>query len=37
MKLIRDRLLALFADDVGALQGFAGRDFAAWNSYSQPS
>jgi hypothetical protein len=34
---IRDRLLALFADDVGALQGFAGRDFAAWNSYSQRS
>ena len=31
---IRDRLISLFAEDVAALQQFAGREFAGWKSYS---
>jgi hypothetical protein len=31
---IRDRLLSHFADDVAALQQFAGREFAGWKNYS---
>ncbi|MGH2983365.1 MAG: sulfotransferase family protein [Solirubrobacterales bacterium] len=30
---VRDRLLALFAEDVAALQQFAGREFAGWRDY----
>jgi hypothetical protein len=30
---IRDRLLSAFADDVAALQEFAGREFAGWKDY----
>jgi hypothetical protein len=31
---IRDRLVAIFAEDVAALERFAGREFANWNRYS---